>query len=133
MNPFLYVLKIFRSFACAARGIILAFRVDHSFRLELIIGAPIFVILSYILRPMSSVETILLWGSYFLILLAELLNTAIERLLERLHPDEHELIGASKDIAAAAVLVAFLLAGFVAATFLLSRFGSATDVFLEVS
>lgn len=124
MNPMMQVKKIALSFYFAGKGFLAALRSDHSFRLEIVLGAPIFAVIAWLLRPMTSVEVILLWGSYLLILIVELLNTAIERLLERLHPEEHELIAAAKDIAAAAVLVAFVFAALVVGTFLWSRFGS---------
>lgn len=120
--------KIVQSFFYAGRGVISAFRADQSFRLEIVIGAPVFSVIAWLLRPMTTVEILLLWGSYAAILAVELLNTAIERLLERLHPDEHELIGSSKDIAAAAVLVTLLFAGLVAATFLWARFAPASSI-----
>ena len=41
---------------------------------------------------------------------AELLNTALEHLADRLHPEQHPTIQAAKDCAAAAVLVASLAA-----------------------
>jgi diacylglycerol kinase len=122
MNPNKEVKKILGGFRFASQGIIHAFRADHSFRLEIILGAPVFILLAWIMRPMTAVETILLWGSYLLILSFELINTAIERLLERLHPEEHELIGASKDIAAAAVLMALIFAFLTAAILLWSRY-----------
>ena len=41
-----------------------------------------------------------------LVLVAELVNTAIENVCDALHPSRHPLIGAAKDCASAAVLVA---------------------------
>ena len=41
-----------------------------------------------------------------LVLVAELINTALEAVVDRLHPERHPEIGAAKDIAAGAVLVA---------------------------
>ena len=38
--------------------------------------------------------------------MAELFNTALETLADHLHPERHPVVGAAKDIAAAAVLVA---------------------------
>jgi diacylglycerol kinase (ATP) len=40
-----------------------------------------------------------------LVIGSELLNTALERLADALHPDPHPLVGAAKDAAAGAVLV----------------------------
>jgi len=42
--------------------------------------------------------------AYGLVLISELINTSIERMLEKLHPEAHDLIGQSKDVAAAAVM-----------------------------
>jgi undecaprenol kinase len=47
----------------------------------------------------------------------ELLNTAIEHLLDRLHPEQHPSIGVVKDCAAAAVLVSSMAAIVVAVAF----------------
>jgi undecaprenol kinase len=52
------------------------------------------------------------------VLACELLNSAIERLADALHPAEHEAIRAVKDCAAAAVLIACLGALAVAVAFL---------------
>lgn len=50
--------------------------------------------------------------------MAELFNSALETLTDHLHPEHHHEIGAAKDIAAGAVLVAALAAVFVALAFI---------------
>jgi len=72
----------------------------------------LYVLFGYWFWPLLRWEILLLALSFLLILMAELVNTAIERALERLHPERHELIGLSKDAASAAVFVAILF-GFV--------------------
>jgi len=52
-----------------------------------------------------------------LVVVAELLNTAIEALADHLHPQHHPAIGLCKDVAAAAVLVASAVALVVGAAF----------------
>lgn len=105
------IMGIARSIRIGAVGLGHAFREDKSFRLEVVIGLPVYVILAYVLAPLSPAEWILFVGSYIFILIIELINTSIEKLLDRLHPEKHELIAKSKDIASAAVLLSFLLAG----------------------
>jgi diacylglycerol kinase len=61
--------------------------------------------------------------SFALILLSELFNTALEIILERLHPERHDLIGAGKDIASAVVFAALLFAFFVCGMTFLRYFG----------
>jgi len=57
------------------------------------------------------------------VLVAELLNSALEALADRLHPERHPEIGAAKDIAAGAVLLASAVAVAVGLAFLWSHVG----------
>jgi len=99
---------IFRSFGFAMHGLRHAYRSDKSFRMEIYYGFPIYLLLGWLYFPMVPWELALFVFSYLLILIIELVNTAFEKMLDRVHPDQHELIAKSKDIAAAAVFTAFL-------------------------
>lgn len=55
------------------------------------------------------VETALLAGSVLLVMVVELLNTAIETAIDRIGPEWHELSRRAKDIGSAAVLLSLLL------------------------
>mgnify|MGYP001949575542 CR=1 FL=1 len=57
------------------------------------------------------VEWILLLGSCAIVLIVELLNSAIESVVDRIGPERHELSGRAKDLGSAAVMVSLLLAG----------------------
>ncbi len=57
----------------------------------------------------GAIEQLLLIGSAVLVVLVELLNTAIELTLDRYSRSHHPLAGAAKDVGSAAVLVAMLL------------------------
>lgn len=59
----------------------------------------------------TAIERVLLIGSVLLLLIVELLNSAIEATIDRIGLERHELSGRAKDIASAAVLLASLLAG----------------------
>jgi undecaprenol kinase len=54
------------------------------------------------------------------VLVAELLNTALEELIDHLHPGQHPAMGRAKDMAAGAVLVASLFAVAVGVAWVLS-------------
>ncbi len=56
----------------------------------------------------TGVERALLLGSLLLVLIVELLNSAIETLVNRIGSERHELSGIAKDIASAAVFVALI-------------------------
>ena len=105
--------KIMRSVRFALRGLRHAYKIDKSFRMEVTYGLGIYLVLAYFLAPFTPWELALYTFAYVLILIIELINTAFEKMLDRVHPDEHELIGKSKDIAAAAVLLAFIFAGII--------------------
>jgi diacylglycerol kinase (ATP) len=56
----------------------------------------------------TGIERALLLGSLLLVLIVELLNSAIETLVNRIGSERHELSGIAKDIASAAVFVALI-------------------------
>ncbi len=113
--------KIIVSIGNALRGLKHAYEWDKSFRLEAW-GFVGFIIVGVLLWPLSGIEVILLTLSYFLILITELINTAVEQMLERLHPEKNELIGKSKDVASSAVFMAFIFAIIVVIVMLQTRF-----------
>lgn len=57
------------------------------------------------------VQTTLLAGSVVLVMIVELLNTAVEAAIDRIGPEWHDLSKRAKDMGSAAVLLASLLAG----------------------
>lgn len=61
----------------------------------------------------NAVEWSLLIGSCLLVLITELLNSAVEATVDRVGTDHHQLSGRAKDIGSAAVLVSLLLVGIV--------------------
>lgn len=59
----------------------------------------------------GSIEKVLLVGSVLLVLVAELLNSAVESVVDRIGSEFHELSGRAKDIGSAAVFVAMVICG----------------------
>ncbi|RZL95014.1 MAG: diacylglycerol kinase [Variovorax sp.] len=70
----------------------------------------------------SWVETALLAGSVLLVIIVELLNTAVEAAIDRIGPEWHDLSKRAKDMGSAAVLLALVLSGGIWATALWQRF-----------
>lgn len=58
----------------------------------------------------TNLERALLIGSWFIVLIVELLNSAIEAVVDRIGLEYHELSGRAKDIGSAAVFVALSFA-----------------------
>jgi diacylglycerol kinase (ATP) len=68
------------------------------------------------------VESALLAGSIVLLMIVELLNTAVEAAIDRIGPEWHALSKRAKDMGSAAVLLAVLLAGGIWVAALYQRF-----------
>jgi diacylglycerol kinase (ATP) len=115
------ILRIWKSVGYALKGFYHAYRSDKSFRLEVRIGFPIYLILGWVFFPFTPSEFAFFVLSYLFILTIELVNTAFEKMLDRIHPEQHELIGKSKDISSAAVLMSFIFALFVNGILLYTR------------
>lgn len=103
---------------CALRGLAHALASERSLRVQLLAFAAAIVAL-WVLHP-AALWWALVLGSSTTVLACEMLNTAIEQLADALHPRESAAIGAVKDCAAAAVLIACLGALGVGAALLVS-------------
>ncbi|TAN27365.1 MAG: diacylglycerol kinase [Castellaniella sp.] len=99
---------IARALVYSLQGLGAAWRHEYAFRQE--------VALAIILIPLglwlghTALERLLLVGCLVLVLIVELLNSAIEALADAISTDHHPLLGRAKDIGSAAVLLALLLA-----------------------
>ena len=103
----MYALKnqpFHRRLRCAFAGFFEALRAENSFRTQVL--AAVFVIGILLWRRPAPLWWALLIAIVVLVLALELMNTAIERLADHLHPDQHPHIRIVKDCGAAAVLVA---------------------------
>jgi diacylglycerol kinase (ATP) len=72
----------------------------------------------------SWVEVALLAGSVLLVMIVELLNTAVETAIDRIGLERHPLSKRSKDMGSAAVLLALLIAGGIWIAALVQRFAA---------
>ena len=115
------ILRYLRSFPHAFRGIRYAISNDFGFRKQWYGIGLFLIILVSIFIPLTSTEILFLGLSYALILITELQNSALEAALDKLHPELHETIGVSKDMAAGAVLIAGLFLLLVVIVLVVSR------------
>ena len=103
--------RLSRAFGWSMAGLKATFVHEAAFRQELL--------LCVILAPLAfyfggtGVEKALLLGSLLLILIVELLNSAVEAVVDRIGEDQHDLAGRAKDMGSAAVFLALLNAGVV--------------------
>jgi diacylglycerol kinase (ATP) len=95
--------QIYKAFIWSLKGMRAGWQFEASFRLE--------VYLTIILFPLGlwlghgGVEKALMCGSILLVLSAELLNSAVEAVVDKVSPEFHELAGRAKDMGSAAVFL----------------------------
>ena len=102
------------------QGLAAAWRYEAAFRLEVvltILGLPFAWWLAQ-----THIELILLVASLFWVLVAELVNSAVEAVVDRTGSELHELSGRAKDIASSVVMVSLGLCVFVWAVIAWHRF-----------
>ncbi len=107
-----------RAFGASARGLAGAFREEAAFRQELAFAALAIPLALWFGH--DGVERALLIAPVLLILIVELINSAIEATVDRIGLERHALAGLAKDIGSAAVLMSF---GLLAVVWLLVLLG----------
>ncbi|WP_266203602.1 diacylglycerol kinase [Pontibacter kalidii] len=106
-----YLKKRYNSFRFAFRGINAAVRSEPHMRLH-VLSAFAVLALGFAFG-VSKTEWCLLVGSIGLVVTAEIINTAIETVVNLVSPDFNQLAGRAKDLAAGAVLVAAFTAALI--------------------
>lgn len=103
---------LFKSFVNAFKGIVTVFKEERNFRIQ--VFATVLVIFLMFLFSLSIVEKTILILLIAIILVLELFNSILERLVDVFKPRVHTYIKDIKNIAAGAVLISALGAIFVA-------------------
>jgi diacylglycerol kinase (ATP) len=88
-------------------GLRTAWQSEAAFRQECLLSA--FLIPAGLWLGQNAVERALLLGTCFVVLIVELLNTAVEYVVDRVSMDHHRLSGQAKDVGSAAVFLSLAL------------------------
>jgi len=100
-------------------GLRAAFKHEAAFRQELALCLVMIPLALWL--GQTGVERALMIGSLLLVLIVELLNSAIEAVVDRFGGEQHELSGRAKDIGSAAVFIALINVAVVWALILLAQ------------
>ncbi|WP_022939858.1 diacylglycerol kinase [Psychromonas hadalis] len=103
--------RIFLATGYSLQGLKSAFQHEAAFRQELLLAAILIPLAYYI--DVSQVERILLIAPIFLVIIIEIINSAIEAIVDRIGTEKHVLSGRAKDMGSAAVLIALLLTAYI--------------------
>jgi diacylglycerol kinase len=91
------------SVRAALRGIVFTFKNERNFRIE--VYCAVFILLALVILHANLEQTAIVVTMIFLVLMIELMNTAIERVVDILKPRKHPYARVIKDVSAAMVLV----------------------------
>jgi diacylglycerol kinase len=105
--------KRIKSFIYALNGLKLAWQSEVHIRIHTL--ATVLVLGAGCYYKVSSVEWLALLGCIGLVWVAELINSALEELVDLVSPEWNAKAGKVKDVAAAAVLVASIIAAVIGA------------------
>ena len=115
------VQRILNALQYSLDGLRAAWTGEDAFRQELILAAVL--IPAALLVPVGLVERLLLIGSVVMVLIVELLNTAVEAAIDRHSFEINPLAKRAKDLGSAAVMLALLLSAGIWIAILWARFG----------
>jgi diacylglycerol kinase (ATP) len=99
--------RVIAATAYSMQGLKAAWINEAAFRQESI-GTIILTIVALIL-PVTPIEKALLISSLLIVMITELMNSAVEAVVDRIGSEHHELSGRAKDIGSAAVFVALIV------------------------
>jgi diacylglycerol kinase (ATP) len=103
--------RIIKATQCSILGLKAAFRHEAAFRQELVCSLILLPVAVYISQ--SLVDFVSLVAVMLLVLIVELVNSAIESVVDRIGYERHELSGRAKDLGSAAVSLALFVAALV--------------------
>jgi len=100
------ITRLAHAFNYSCAGLKEAYRNEDAFRQEIFLAA-ILLPLAFILEPSMHGRALMI-ASIFLVIIIELLNSAIEATVDRISLDDHNLAKRAKDIGSAAVLISLV-------------------------
>ncbi|HEN3566695.1 TPA: diacylglycerol kinase [Yersinia enterocolitica] len=113
--------RIYKAAGYSVKGLTAAWKNEAAFRQEAV-AAILAIILAFWL-DVDATARILLVASVVLVIIVEIINSAIEAVVDRIGSELHELSGRAKDMGSAGVFLAILLALFIWVTVLWQHAG----------
>lgn len=115
----MWVKKVIRSIGYALEGIGYTIRTQRNMRIHILIALPTLLFSWYLKMP--KMELLFVWLCIGIVFSAELMNTAVERLVDLVSPEYHPLAKLTKDAAAGAVLMIAIFCAIAVLILLLPR------------
>jgi diacylglycerol kinase (ATP) len=112
--------RIIKASGHSMRGIRDAWRFEAAFRQNSTLSVVLFLVAFWLAE--SVLEWLVLIMPLFLLIIVELLNSAVENAIDRIGPELHELSGRAKDMASAAVFFCLILISVIWLSIIWSKF-----------
>ncbi|MBW8183865.1 diacylglycerol kinase [Shewanella nanhaiensis] len=112
--------RVFRATGFSMKGLKAAWVHEAAFRQEVMLALLMLPIA--LVADITTIERLLLILTLFIVLIVELLNSAVEAVVDRIGSEHHQLSGQAKDIASAAVFMSLTLCAITWAVILGSRY-----------
>jgi diacylglycerol kinase (ATP) len=100
--------RLWAAFSNSLNGLRFAFKNEEAFRQELVLYVLLLILLFFL--PISILSKTILLVANTIVLLVELINSAIEAIVDMVSPEYNELAKHAKDLGSAAVLISLILA-----------------------
>lgn len=100
------VVRLFNAFGYSLAGFRAAYKHEDAFRQEVLLAAILIPLALWL--PVTLIGKALMVGSVLLVIIVELLNSAIEATVDRISLENHDLAKRAKDIGSSAVLVSLI-------------------------
>lgn len=104
------VKRLFFATLYSIKGLKAAWRHESAFRQEIVLAT--FLVLLTFFLPVSKLEQLMMVASLVLVVIVELMNSAVEAVVDRIGSERHALSGRAKDMGSAAVFVSLLFVVF---------------------
>lgn len=109
-NKFSFRARV-RSFRFAGEGVFFFFRYEHNAWIHL--AATIAVVIAGWFFKLAAMEWVAILTAIGMVMVSEVINTSIEKIMDHLSPAKHPAVKVIKDLASAAVLVAAIIAAII--------------------
>ena len=103
------LVRIWRAMHYSLQGFAAAWRNEHAFRQELMLCLALLPLALFL--PLEIIERIVLVVTLLFVLVVELLNCAIEAVVDRVGLEDHDLSKRAKDLGSAAVFLSLVIVG----------------------
>lgn len=103
--------RVIKATRYSYQGLRAALKHEAAFREEAILACVLIPLAVWL--DVTQLERMLMIGTVLLVMVVELLNSAVEAVVDRIGSEQHELAGRAKDMGSAAVFVAMAICGYV--------------------